>query len=158
MRQCVYACVSWHVSCCIWRCVPSLNAPLVMPTVCVPHYCSMPGHKASLIVHTHIHKERKRMKKKAKWQRGKMPLLSFALSIRPAGWQWVIHGSGTMPTIELAHWHQASRPAYSTVWPCRGCGAKAGHSLQNSLLHWTLPFILCTFCVLPLQNNVKMLQ
>lgn len=56
----------------------------------------------------------------------------------------MIHGAGMVPGVELAHWHQASRPAYRTVWPCRGCGAKAGHSLHNSLLHCTLPFILCT--------------
>lgn len=99
-----------------------------------------------LFLFTHTHTQRKKKKEiESKWQRErKMPLLSFALSIRPAGWQWVIHGAGMVPGVELAHWHQASRPAYSTVWPCRGCGAKAGHSLHNSLLHCTLPFILCT--------------
>lgn len=120
---CVYACVSWHVSCCSGRCVPSLNAPLVMPTVCVPHYRFTPGHKASLLVHTHIHKERKRKRKKANDGEREKNASPFLHSVHKASrmtvsdsWLWhdAHHRAGTLaPSLTPCLQHSL---ALQRVW------------------------------------------
>lgn len=140
-----YAHMSWYVSCCSLRWVPSLNAPLLMPIVRVSPYCSQLRHKASIFF---THTQTTQKKEKENGQNKK----AFALSIRPAGWQWVIHDAGMVPAIVLAHWHEDSRPAYSTVQPCKGGISKAISpfciSPSYTIMMYTSPYIIkCIYLI-----------
>lgn len=112
MHVSVCAYVSWHVSCCSGRCVPSLNAPSVMPTVFVPPYCSTPGHKASLLVHTHTYTKKENERNRRQMAERKKNASPFLRSV---------HQASRMTVSDSWRWHGARRRAGTlapSLTPC----------------------------------------